>query len=533
MESVENSIKSKSNQGLNSRVLVMKTWVLLKLMAKMKLGLSPHKKTQTIVITFDLPTVEPEDFLRIGDEHLDTIPKTESNEYIKSSVKNLVSSPSESEDLSDSECDVLACNDFTTFSNLLFDADNNFSSSDNESFFDEDISNEIYSNPLFDVEIISIKIDPHHFNAESELIESLLSHNSSIISSSLKIDYLLDEFAGELILLKTIPPGIDKTDCDPKEEIYLIEKLLYDNSLPRPPEEFISKNSNAAIESFSPSPILVEDSDSLMEEIDFSFTLDDSMSPGIKNDYYDSEGDILIREELLSNNSLSLHENESFHFNIPSFPRPPAKPPDGEIKPNSGILTIKVEKSPHLLSHRGRKAFQLSSKSPMNSWILKTCAKGFVLQSSAFSASIRNHIFKSNRTNVYLLAYHINGLRFTSKDETSDILKKFITEVENLKDYKVKIIRTPQQNGVTERRNRTLIEAARPMLADAKLPVTFWAEAVNTACYVQNRPVVAGTQSNGNAGTKDNNHAGQAIKEKEPGKDYILLPLWTADPSFS
>nr|GFA78497.1 retrovirus-related Pol polyprotein from transposon TNT 1-94 [Tanacetum cinerariifolium] len=47
--------------------------------------------------------------------------------------------------------------------------------------------------------------------------------------------------------------------------------------------------------------------------------------------------------------------------------------------------------------------------------------------------------------------------------------------------------RTPQQNGVAERRNRSLIESARTMLADAKLPVTFWAEAVNTACYVQNR----------------------------------------------
>nr|GEV06806.1 hypothetical protein [Tanacetum cinerariifolium] len=51
-------------------------------------------------------------------------------------------------------------------------------------------------------------------------------------------------------------------------------------------------------------------------------------------------------------------------------------------------------------------------------------------------------------------------------------------------------VRTPQQNGVAERRNRTLIEAARTMLADAKLPVTFWAEAVNTACYVQNRVLV-------------------------------------------
>nr|GFA56152.1 hypothetical protein [Tanacetum cinerariifolium] len=50
--------------------------------------------------------------------------------------------------------------------------------------------------------------------------------------------------------------------------------------------------------------------------------------------------------------------------------------------------------------------------------------------------------------------------------------------------------RTPQQNGVAERRNMTLIDAARTMLADAKLPVTFWAEAVNTACYVQNRVFV-------------------------------------------
>nr|GEV71337.1 hypothetical protein [Tanacetum cinerariifolium] len=194
---------------------------------------------------------------------------------------------------------------------------------------------------------------------------------------------------------------------------------------------------------------------------------------------------------------------------------------------------------------------------------------------------------------------------------------------------------------IAERRNMTLIKAVRTMLADSKLPTTFWAEAVNIACYVQNRvlvtkphnkipyelfhgrtpmlsfmrpfgcpvtilntidhlgkfdgkadegffvgyslnskafrvfnsrtriveetlhfrfskntpnnvgsgpnwlfdidaltktmkyqPVVAGTQTIGNAGTKDDNNAGQARKEKEPGKDYILLPLWTADLPF-
>ncbi|GJS38641.1 putative ribonuclease H-like domain-containing protein [Tanacetum coccineum] len=93
--------------------------------------------------------------------------------------------------------------------------------------------------------------------------------------------------------------------------------------------------------------------------------------------------------------------------------------------------------------------------------------------------------------------------RFTSvffletKDKTSGILKSFITEVENLVDKKkgikkdFSIARTPQQNGVAKRRNMTLlIEATRTMLADSKLPTTFWAKAVNTACYVQNRVLV-------------------------------------------
>nr|GEU66282.1 hypothetical protein [Tanacetum cinerariifolium] len=76
-----------------------------------------------------------------------------------------------------------------------------------------------------------------------------------------------------------------------------------------------------------------------------------------------------------------------------------------------------------------------------------------------------------------------------TKDETTSILRNFITEIENLKDLKVKIIR------VAERRNKTLIEAARTMLADAKLPVTFWTKAVNTACYVQNRVLVNKSQN--------------------------------------
>nr|GFB84399.1 hypothetical protein [Tanacetum cinerariifolium] len=152
---------------------------------------------------------------------------------------------------------------------------------------------------------------------------------NSLIISSLKIDSLFDEFAGELTLLKSVLPGIDVTNCHPEEENHFIKRLLYDNLSPRPPKEFVSENYDAEIESFSPSPILVEDSDSLIEEIDLSFSLDYPMPPSIKDDDYDSERDILILDELLRNNSLSLPENESFYFDIPSSFRPPVKSPDG------------------------------------------------------------------------------------------------------------------------------------------------------------------------------------------------------------
>nr|GEV92575.1 hypothetical protein [Tanacetum cinerariifolium] len=225
--------------------------------------------------TIAITPKEPKYYLSMGDEHLDTILATELDEFIKSSVENLIPNQSESE--GKHECDVPACDDFTTFSNILFDADYDFSSSDDESFSDEDISKKIYSNPLFDEEIISMKIDPHHFNAESDLIGSMLNQDSSIISSSSKIDSILDEFVGELILLKSIPPGIDETDCDPEEEIRLVQRLLYDNSSPYPPKEFISENSDAIIESFSPSPIPAEDSDPFIEEIDLFLASDGSI----------------------------------------------------------------------------------------------------------------------------------------------------------------------------------------------------------------------------------------------------------------
>nr|GFC09535.1 hypothetical protein [Tanacetum cinerariifolium] len=175
----------------------------------------------------NITPTEPIDSLSMGDEHLDTISETESNEFIKSCVEKLVPNPSESE--GENECDVPA--GFTTFSNVLFDDDYDSDSSNDQSLSDEAVREKIYSNPLFDKEIIPMEIDPHSFNAESDLIESMLNHDSSVTISS-KIDSLFDEFAGELTLLKSFPPGIDETDCHPEKEIRLIERLLYDNSSP-------------------------------------------------------------------------------------------------------------------------------------------------------------------------------------------------------------------------------------------------------------------------------------------------------------
>ncbi|GKD11477.1 hypothetical protein Tco_1195884 [Tanacetum coccineum] len=381
-----------------------------------------YYKNYLVAIKPDFPITNS---LIMEDEHLDTISETELDEENESSVEDPNLTPSESEDLFDieSKCDVPVCDDFTTFSNPLFDSNDDFTSSDDESLSDEDVNFKIYSNPLFDEEIFSTKIDPHHFNAEFGLIESLLNRDTSIVSSP-KFDSLLEDFSGELAHIDLISPEIDEVDFDPDEEIRLVEKLLYDNSSPRPPEELNSENFDAVIEYFSPSPIPVKDIDSLLEEIDIFLAPDDSIPSSIENDDYDSEGDILFLKELLSNDSLSLLENESFHFDRyydPSSSRPLAKPPDDDgihfdIEPDTGILTAKVvddisehyvlmpsilptyptrcpmidtflpfssenkdkvfnprilaskeEKSPHLLSHWGFKVFQLisDSESPM------------------------------------------------------------------------------------------------------------------------------------------------------------------------
>ncbi|GJY63717.1 hypothetical protein Tco_0465177 [Tanacetum coccineum] len=312
-------------------------------------------------ITPDLPIEEPDNSLNMGDEHLSTIPETESDEVIKSSVENLVPIPSEFEGISDDTSDVPNC-------------------------------------------------DNNRINVESDLVESLINRDTLIVYSS-KIDPILEEFAGELAHIAPIPPGIVEADFDPNDDtssdddsfenieyveapplnleynslekvndedqeekefdledifqiqdVILREKLLNVHRLitnieslkNNPTPDFVFKSPSSF-------PIPVVDSDSFFEESDTSLSHLDNSLPEFETfsdhteetrsgsttthaNYSLPEYDSFLFEiepdqggltsVVISDNSndllLEIPEFESFHFD-PSFPRPPPEPPDVEI----------------------------------------------------------------------------------------------------------------------------------------------------------------------------------------------------------
>nr|GFC54887.1 hypothetical protein [Tanacetum cinerariifolium] len=151
-------------------------------------------------------------------------------------------------------------------------------------------------------EIDSDKLDPHCFNVESDFVESLLNRDTFIDFSSKFY------FSGDLAHIK---PEIPKFDFDFKEEIRLIENLLYDNSFPREADLFLS---------------------------------DDSIPPGIENVADDPEGDVRLLEELLINDSILSHESSDSNFvdNL-SNSRPPPEPPDNNFDLEPEVISAVME----------------------------------------------------------------------------------------------------------------------------------------------------------------------------------------------
>nr|GEV16716.1 hypothetical protein [Tanacetum cinerariifolium] len=194
--------------------------------------------------------MEPKDSLIMRDENLSTIPKKESDKVIKSSVEDLVPIPSESEDTSDKECDFPFYDNSVTFSNPLFDANDDFTSS-NEGIPEEYVK--IYSNPLFDFDdkYISSDINPL-FNEVLEDIKSKDSYFSNLDEPALLVTPLSDANEDEYF----DPEGdIDKIDAfldidvstdikdnshDSEGDIIYLESLLINDIIPNlPPKVFL------------------------------------------------------------------------------------------------------------------------------------------------------------------------------------------------------------------------------------------------------------------------------------------------------
>ncbi|GKB84790.1 hypothetical protein Tco_0957062 [Tanacetum coccineum] len=171
--------------------------------------------------------------------------------------------------------------------------------------------------------------DNDNFDAECGLINSLLSQDSSITSP--KIDFLPEEFAGELDFINPIVPGIDENDLDEDdfdeeegeidddilqiEDEILREKLLYVNLLVDKIEALkLTPFIPFVLENPSSSPIPVVDSDFLIEEVDTFLIPEDSIPPGIESDF-DSEEDIISLDNLL-NDDIPVPEYAYFTFDI-------------------------------------------------------------------------------------------------------------------------------------------------------------------------------------------------------------------------
>ncbi|GJU56148.1 hypothetical protein Tco_1229862 [Tanacetum coccineum] len=245
-------------------------------------------------ITPILRIIEPEGSLIMGDENLSTILEKKSDEVIKSSVEDLVPIPSESEDTSDndSECELPFCNNSVTFSNPFFDANDDFTSSDDESLPEEDVPEEnfkIYSNPLFefDDEHISSDVNPL-FNEVLEDIESKdfyvfkLDEPDLLVTPLSKLnedecfdpggDFILEEIKA-CLTSDFIPSRINDDDFDPEGDILLLEKLLNNDPSSPPPLKELNFEELKVIKS--------------------------DVSKDFEDDYYDSEGDIIYLENLL------------------------------------------------------------------------------------------------------------------------------------------------------------------------------------------------------------------------------------------
>nr|GEV06125.1 hypothetical protein [Tanacetum cinerariifolium] len=198
---------------------------------------------QSIAITPVLPTMEPEDSLIMGDEDLRTIPEKESNKFIKYSVEDLIPIPKESKDMSDSnkECNLPFCDNSVTFSNPLFDVNDDFTSSNDESLPEEDdIDNK--DSYVSNLDELALLIKPLFDANEDECFDpgGDINEIDADVSTDIRDSYHDSE--GDIIYLESLlindtipnlPPELKRIKNNAKMGIYgfvSIKSALYSRS---------------------------------------------------------------------------------------------------------------------------------------------------------------------------------------------------------------------------------------------------------------------------------------------------------------
>ncbi|GJT18539.1 hypothetical protein Tco_0877245 [Tanacetum coccineum] len=282
-----------------------------------------------IAITPVLSTKEAVDSLIMEDEHLDTIPATESDEVIKSSVEELVLIPSESEGISDGVCDVPLCDNptplkaFKDHSEIVVNSNNDDTSSDDDDF--EDIEYVEASPP--DLEIVSLE-EVNDVDQEKEEfdLEDILQIQDVILREKLlnisrlitNIEFLNDNPTPDRVLKSPSSVPISVTDSNSFFKKSDTSFSFSDNSLP----EFETFSDHT--EETRSGSTTTHANNSLPEYDSFLFEVEPDQG-GLTSVVMDEISDNSTNDPLLE-----LPEFESFHFD-PSFPRPPPEPPDVEI----------------------------------------------------------------------------------------------------------------------------------------------------------------------------------------------------------
>ncbi|GJZ18670.1 reverse transcriptase domain-containing protein [Tanacetum coccineum] len=375
----------------------------------------------TIAITPDLPTEKPDNSLSMRDKHLDTIPETETNEFIKSSVEDLVSIPT-----------------LKDHSDIFIDSNDDYSSNDDDPLYSEDINYVDASPP--NSKLVSLE-EVKDLDIEDGGIDDdiLLIKHDILLEKLLNIHLLIAKI--EALKDNPTPSSDDVTkSLSTSPNFFLEETNTFDNSLPESEIFFFDMEEKSSGNPTSHSDLSLPDYEAFYcdSEPDLGdFTMD------VVEDIFDNptrEPRVHVPNVLPTHHTL--HLDSDFTLSSDSFGSVfdtllPFSSKNKDNVFNPGILASNEEKSPHLLSHRGFKAFQLISdfsESPMMIYGEDIPILDVSIASDYEASRARGFVLRS--LELHILSF-ILGIQYPKRFNTlaGNLVKKILLKL-NLSDHR-------------------------------------------------------------------------------------------------